>query len=86
MKPALDLGSNVYTTTGIALLGPTAEVAVLGDDAMLVVTYSSSNVEGWNEIKIMSEDEAMLHYDELQQKISTLLEPTEKIYRLVIGQ
>lgn len=85
MKPALDLGSNVYTTTGVAL-GPTAGVAVLGDDAMLQVTYSSGNVEGWNEIKKMSEDEAMLHYDELQQKISTLLEPTEKIYRLVIGQ
>jgi hypothetical protein len=34
----------------------------------------------------MSQDEAMLHYDELQQKISTLVEPADKTYRLVIGQ
>lgn len=85
MKPALDLGSNVYTTIGVSV-GPTAEVVVLGDDAMLQVTYSSVNVEGWNELIKLSQDEATLRYDEIQQKISTLLEPTEKIYRLVIGQ
>ena len=85
MKPALDLGSNVYTTTGVAL-GPTAGVVVLGDDAMLVVTYSSGNVEGWKEIQKMSDNEALLHYEELQHNISTLLEPTRNIYRLVIGQ
>lgn len=85
MKPALDLGSNVYTTIGVSV-GPTAEVVVLGDDAMLQVTYSSVNVEGWNELVKLSQDEATLRYDEIQQKISTLLEPTEKIYRLVIGQ